>query len=171
MDKTNNKSVKTKSKNVNQEIVSKAKVLSENCAEQLGLKIISVEYVFESGIKILRVIAEGKDGLSLDEASDLNELISNKLDVEDFIDEEYYLEVSSEGIEKELKTDEDIYKAVGKYVFIKVYEKINGIKEFYGDLINFDGNVISLSYMAKNIKKNVEIQKNMISKIRLAVKF
>jgi len=159
---------KNTSKNV---IVEKSIALSERCAEKLGLKIISVDYVFESGIKILRVIAEGEDGLSLDEASNLNELISNELDVEDFIDEEYYLEVSSEGIEKELRTDEDIAKSVGKYVFVSTYEKINGIKEFYGDLLSFDGETIALSYMAKNIKKNVEIQKNKISKIRLAVKF
>lgn len=155
----------------NKVIVEKSLVLSQRCAETLGLKIISVDYVFESGIKILRVIAEGENGLDLDEASKLNELISNELDVEDFIDEEYYLEVSSEGIEKELRSDDDIAKSVGKYVFISTYEKINGLKEFYGDLLSFDGETITLSYMAKNIKKNVEIQKNKISKIRLAVKF
>lgn len=155
----------------NKVIVEKSLVLSQRCAETLGLKIISVDYVFESGIKILRVIAEGENGLDLDEASKLNELISNELDVEDFIDEEYYLEVSSEGIEKELRSDDDIAKSVGKYVFVSTYEKINGLKEFYGDLLSFDGETITLSYMAKNIKKNVEIQKNKISKIRLAVKF
>lgn len=155
----------------NKVIVEKSLVLSQRCAETLGLKIISVDYVFESGIKILRVIAEGENGLDLDEASKLNELISNELDVEDFIDEEYYLEVSSEGIEKELRSDDDIAKSVGKYVFVSTYEKINGLKEFYGDLLSFDGETIILSYMAKNIKKNVEIQKNKISKIRLAVKF
>ena len=155
----------------NKVIVEKSLVLSQRCAETLGLKIISVNYVFESGIKILRVIAEGENGLDLDEASKLNELISNELDVEDFIDEEYYLEVSSEGIEKELRSDDDIAKSVGKYVFVSTYEKINGLKEFYGDLLSFDGETITLSYMAKNIKKNVEIQKNKISKIRLAVKF
>lgn len=155
----------------NKVIVEKSLVLSQRCAETLGLKIISVDYVFESGIKILRVIAEGENGLDLDEASKLNELISNELDVEDFIDEEYYLEVSSKGIEKELRSDDDIAKSVGKYVFVSTYEKINGLKEFYGDLLSFDGETITLSYMAKNIKKNVEIQKNKISKIRLAVKF
>ena len=56
-------------------------------------------------------------------------------------------------------------------MFVSTYEKINGLKEFYGDLLSFDGETITLSYMAKNIKKNVEIQKNKISKIRLAVKF
>ncbi len=152
-------------------IVNKASNIAESCANSLSLKIISVEYVFENGIKILRIIAEGKDGLSIDEATSLNEAISLKLDEEDFIDEEYYLEVSSEGLEKTLKNDEDIAKAVGKYIFVKLYEKVNGLKEIYGDLINFENDVLVMEYMAKNIKKKIEIKKNQICKIRLAVKF
>lgn len=152
-------------------IVSKATKLAENCANSLSLKIISVEYVFEHGIKILRIIAEGKDGLSIDEASLLNEAISLKLDEEDFIDEEYYLEVSSEGLEKELRNDEDITKSVGKYIFVKMYEKVNGLKEIYGDLLSFENDLLVIEYMAKNIKKKIEIKKSQICKIRLAVKF
>lgn len=155
------------------EIVRKSEVIANDCASKLNLKIISVEYVFENGVNILRVIAENEaeGGLSIDDASALNELISNKLDEDDFIDEEYYLEVSSEGIEKELKTAEDISKAVGKYIFVKLYEKINGIKEIYGDLLAFDGETLDINYMAKNIKKNIKVPKEKISKIRLAVKF
>lgn len=155
------------------EIVRKSEVIANDCASKLDLKIISVDYVFENGVNILRVIAENEaeGGLSIDDASSLNELISNKLDEDDFIDEEYYLEVSSEGIEKELKTIDDISKAVGKYIFVKLYEKINSIKEIYGDLIAFDGETLDINYMAKNIKKNIKVPKEKISKIRLAVKF
>ena len=145
--------------------------LAEECAQKLNLRIIEVEYVFENGIKILRVITDGENGLSLDDATKLNEMLSARLDEEDFIDEEYYLEVSSEGIEKELRNDEDIKKAIGKYVFIKMYEKVDGIKEIYGDLIDFDGDILDVNYLVKNKKKNIKIQKNKISKIRLAVKF
>lgn len=155
----------------NNSIVMKAKTLAEDCARKLELNIISVEYVLENGIKILRVIGEGKDGLTIDEATSLNEAISLKLDEEDFIDEEYYLEVSSEGIEKELKNDDDISKAVGKYIYLKLYEKIDNLKEVYGDLISFNKDVLKLEYMSKNIKKKIEIQKSKICKIRLAVKF
>lgn len=155
------------------EIIRKSEIIANDCAAKLNLKIISVEFVCENGMNILRVIAENEaeGGLTLDDASALNELISDKLDDEDFIVEEFCLEVSSEGIEKELKTSDDITKAIGKYIFVKLYEKINGIKEIYGDLINFDGEVLDINYMAKNIKKNIKIPKEKISKIRLAVKF
>lgn len=153
------------------QIEEKSLKLAEECAQKLKLRIIEVEYVFENGIKILRVITDGENGLSLDDATKLNEMLSARLDEEDFIDEEYYLEVSSEGIEKELRNDEDIKKAIGKYVFIKMYEKVDGIKEIYGDLIDFDGDILDVNYLIKNKKKNIKIQKNKISKIRLAVKF
>lgn len=153
------------------QIEEKSLKLAEECAQKLKLRIIEVEYVFENGIKILRVITDGENGLSLDDATKLNEMLSARLDEEDFIDEEYYLEVSSEGIEKELRNDEDIKKAIGKYVFIKMYEKVDGIKEIYGDLIDFDGDILDVNYLIKNKKKNIKIQKSKISKIRLAVKF
>ena len=153
------------------QIEEKSLKLAEECAQKLNLRIIEVSYVFENGIKILRVITDGDKGLSLDDATKLNELLSERLDEEDFIDEEYYLEVSSEGIEKELRNDNDITNAIGKYVFIKMYEKVDGIKEVYGDLIGFDGKTLDVNYMIKNKKKNIKIQKNKISKIRLAVKF
>ena len=52
-----------------------------------------------------------------------------------------------------------------------MYEKVDGIKEIYGDLIDFDGDILDVNYLVKNKKKNIKIQKNKISKIRLAVKF
>lgn len=153
------------------EKLTKATKLCERCAESIGLNIVSVDYVFESGIKILRVIASGDSGLSLDEASQLNQIISDELDKVDIFDEEYYLEVSSEGIEKELRTDADIQSSVGKYIYFKLYEKINGVKEVYGDLVSFENGVLEVNYLAKNIKKNIKVEKTKISKIRLAVKF
>lgn len=151
--------------------------ISKKCLEQLikdknyNLYIDYVEYVLENGVKILRVIVDSDEDISIDMVTELNELISNKLDKEDFIDEEYYLEVSSAGIEKELRNDEAIKKAVGSYIFFKTYEKIGNQKEFYGDLVSFDGNTLGVDYMNKNIKKHIDIEKDKISKIRLAIKF
>ena len=155
-------------------IIDKAKAIAEKEALKLNLEIVEVDYVFENGIKILRIIADGKNGLDVDAASELNRLISDAIDLipeKDFITEEYYLEISSVGIEKELKTDEDIINNIGKYVYVKTYEKINGIKEVYGDLVSYEDGLITINYLVKTIRKQIVIQKEKISKIRLAVKF
>lgn len=153
------------------DIVRKSEVIAYSCAKELGLTIISVEYVYESGVKILRVIADRNDGLSIDDATALNELISIKLDEADFISEEYYLEVSSEGIEKELKNDQDIINAISKFVCLRTYEKILGAKEIYGDLLSYQEGVLKINAIIKGRKQTIEISKEKISRIRLAVKF
>ena len=145
--------------------------LANRCASKLGYEIISVEYVFENGIKILRVIGNGENGFSIDDAAKLNEEISAELDKEDYIDEEYYLEVSSEGVEKELRNDKDITNAVGSYIFAKFYEKIDHVKEVYGDLESFDGNTLQIKYNVKGRIKHLTVKKEQICKIRLAIKF
>ena len=145
--------------------------LANRCASKLGYEIISVEYVFENGIKILRVIGNGENGFSIDDATKLNEEISDELDKEDYIDEEYYLEVSSEGVEKELRNDKDITNAVGSYIFAKFYEKIDHVKEVYGDLESFDGNTLQIKYNVKGRIKHLTVKKEQICKIRLAIKF
>ena len=110
-------------------------------------------------------------GFSIDDATKLNEEISAELDKEDYIDEEYYLEVSSEGVEKELRNDKDITNAVGLYIFAKFYEKIDHVKEIYGDLESFDGNTLQIKYNVKGRIKHLTVKKEQICKIRLAIKF
>ena len=154
-----------------EQIEKRSLELATRCADKLGYEIISVDYVFENGIKILRVIGNGKNGFSIDDATALNEEISAALDVEDFIDEEYYLEVSSEGIERELRNDNDITNAVGSYIFVKFYEKIDNVKEVYGDLESFDGTTLQIKYNVKGRIKHLSARKEQICKIRMAIKF
>jgi len=153
------------------EILKKIEEIANECAKKLGMEINSVEYVTEFNMKILRIIASKEPTLTIDDSSELNKMISNELDKFDLIEEEYYLEVSSEGLEKELKNDNDIMNAIDEYICIKVYEKIEGQKEFYGDLKSYDNGIIVIDANIKGQTKQILIEKNKISKIRLAVKF
>lgn len=152
-------------------IIEKAKRIAIECATKLDYKVVNVTYEKENGTKMLRITIKNNPKFDIDECTRLYEMISDQLDVEDFIDEEYYLEVTSEGLEKELHTVEEILESVGEYIFVKLYEKINNIKEVYGDLVSFDGDKLIIKYMEKTKEKQLEIQKDKICKIRLAVKF
>jgi ribosome maturation factor RimP len=138
-------------------------------AKDLNLEIVSVEDVREHGMRIIRVIADKETGLTMEDSVALNEALSDKLDELDPIEGQYYLEVSSPGIERELTTDKDIYRAIGKKVYIKTYEKIAKEKEFIGILVDFDGETLSVDAKIKQFTKNVQIQKSQIAKIRLSV--
>lgn len=152
-------------------LLEKVETIAKSCAEKLHMEIVSVDYVKEFGARILRIIATKEPYMTIDDSSELNRLISDELDRVDLIQEQYYLEVASEGLEKELKTDQDMEKALGKYICIKTYEKIEGKKEIYGDLISYDNDRVVINADMKGISRQTEIERSKINLIRTAVKF
>lgn len=140
-----------------------------NNARQDNIEVVSVDFVKEHKMRILRIIAKKEPALTVEDAARLNRLISKELDKYDYFEDQYYLEVSSEGLEKELKTEIDIRNALGEYICIRGYKKIEGKKEVFGDLISADDNIITIYDTV--LKRNMTINKSEISKIRLAVKF
>lgn len=153
------------------EIEKRSLEIANNCAKELNLEIIEVEYVKEFGSMVLRVIADSEGGLDINQATALNEAIGEVLDKEDFIDEEYSLEVSSPGLERELKADADYIKYIGSYICIYTKEKVLNKNEVYGDLLDYSDGTFKLKVNLKGRMKEIEIKKEIIEKVRLAVKF
>ena len=89
----------------------------------------------------------------------------------DPITHNYFLEVSSPGAERPLKKKQDFEKAIGKNVFIKTYEPLDGEKEFEGVLIEFDGTNVTIEIKIKTRKTRVTIPYEKIANARLAVTF
>lgn len=131
-----------------------------------------IEYVQEKKEWYLRIFIEMNHGhLDMDTCVAVSEDISQKMDEADIIKNEYYLEVSSPGAEKPLKTLEKVQQSIGEYVYIQFKKPTQGMDDVYGTILNVEGEIIELQYMAKNIKKKCTIQYQDIALIRLAVKF
>lgn len=131
-----------------------------------------IVYEKEGNEWFLRIFVEKINGsLDMDTCVAVSEKISEKLDEEDPIKDEYYLEVSSPGAEKPLKNYEQVSLSIGKYVYIKLSQPTAGLDEVQGTILDVKDGVISLQYLVKNIKKHVEIPYDRIKFIRLAVKF
>lgn len=157
-------------------IISQVKELSEKLAKELELEIIEVEWANEFGTNILRIIADAPGSLNIDQATALNEAISLELDNLDLIEDEYMLEVSSPGIERELKTEEDITNNINEYVHIdfKTHFPITAktkVLDVEGYLRNYSNNVLEIEYNNKGQIKKLSINKEEIKLIRLAIKF
>ena len=156
--------------------VKKALDIALPLASNLNLKIEKVEWVKESDVYVLRFIASNEDeSLDIDEATALNEAISEKLDEYDFIEEEYMLEVSSLGAERELENGEDIIKNIGKYIHIDFNKAMQVekylFKDIEGILDEVKDNKLVLSINLKGKIKKVEIEKENMKLIRKAIKF
>lgn len=70
-----------------------------------------------------------------------------------------------------IKKDKDFERAIGKHVYIKTYEPIEGAKEFEGELQSFDGETVTLSIRIKTRTKTVVLPYDKVAFARLAIVF
>lgn len=152
-------------------IVQRVKAIADEQTKDTVYSLYDVEYVKEGSEFFLRIYFDKDGGLTLDDCVLLSEKLAEELDKEDFISDKYYLEVSSPGIERELRNLEEVMSSIGKHVYIKTYEKVDNQKEFYGDILDVEDKEITIEYKDKaRVKKSI-ISYEKIAKIRLAVKF
>ncbi|MCI5969358.1 ribosome maturation factor RimP [Helicobacter sp.] len=120
--------------------------------ESLGFELYDILTLKENENQILRIcITKNMESKSikLDDCQEVSLALSPLLDVEmpDF--EKYYLEVSSPGIERVLKTLEHYKGAIDALVKVKTFQEIEGKKEFKGRLVSVDESVLVLESGAK----------------------
>jgi ribosome maturation factor RimP len=129
-------------------------------------------YEKENGEWYLRVFIEKNNGdLDINTCADVSEDISAKLDEMDVIKDEYYLEVSSPGIEKPLRSWEKVEENVGEYVHIDFKDPKEGLNEVEGTILSAQDNEIEVQYFVKGRKKKIVVPYDNVKFIRLAVKF
>lgn len=136
-----------------------------------GLELVDVEYVKEGREWFLRVYIDKDAGVDIEECGLVSEKLSEKLDELDPIPHNYFLEVSSPGAERPLKKEKDFEKSIGKNVFIKTYEAIDGEKSFEGTLLEFSNQIVKIEIKIKTRKRIVEIPYDKVANARLAVTF
>ena len=118
--------------------------LAEPITVQEECFIYDVEYVKEGGVWFLRVYIDKDGGVSLDECEVVSRALSTALDKADPIQQNYYLEVSSPGIERKLKTKEHFDRYIGETIDIGLYKAINKSKQLTGKLIRFEDDIITV---------------------------
>lgn len=153
--------------------VEKVKEIIEPLANDQGFSIFDVEYVKEGPHWYLRIYIDKTDGVNLTDCTNFSEVVSDVLDQEDPdpIPHAYFLEVSSPGAERPLKTKQQFEQAVGQYIYISLYQAVEGQNTYEGTLEEVNADVAVMSYQEKTRTKEVTIPRKLISKARLAIKF
>ncbi|MCT4663090.1 MAG: ribosome maturation factor RimP [Tissierellales bacterium] len=139
---------------------------SQDIADNQGIKVCEVEYAKEGGYNYLRIYIDKEDGVSLDDCQGLSRELSKKLDEVDPIEENYFLEVSSLGLDRPLKTIEDVANAIGTMVDVSFYKKINGAKKYTGEILDVEEKLIKLKITEED---TLEFDFDEASKIKLSV--
>ena len=108
--------------------------LIEPVVNSLGLTLWDVRFVKEGASYYLRVYIDKEGGVTIDDCADVSRAIDPVIDEADPIDKQYYLEVCSPGVERELTRDWHFTAVEGKRVKIKLFSALDGKKEFSGTL-------------------------------------
>ena len=137
-------------------VVKAVRAIAEPLAEELGYFLWDVEYVKEGADMFLRITIDSEEGIQIEDCEKMHRAIDPLLDEADPIEGAYHLEISSPGIERELKTDLHIEACLGWDVEVRLYAPVDGAKSFFGVLEGIDEEnniVISLSEREEDVRR------------------
>lgn len=141
--------------------------LATPIVEGLNYELVDVEYVKEGSNWYLRIYIDKPGGIGIDDCQAVSEKISDVLDKKDPINQSYYLEVSSPGLDRPLKTERDFLKYKGELVEVKVFQPIVGKKVFEGELVGLVDNSIIINQNGKDI----EFKRDEVAIVKRVIKF
>lgn len=133
-------------------IEEKAEALIEPIVAKLGYELYDVEYAKDGKDYYLRVFIDQEKGITLEDCEKVSNAINDILDNEDLVKEQYFLEVSSPGVERVLRKDKHLQKNINQEIVVKLFKSYEGTKQIIGLLLNFDKDTISVKTEEKIIK-------------------
>ncbi len=144
-------------------IEEKVTKLVEPIIENLGYELYDVEYAKEGKNYFLRIFIDNEKGIDLNDCEKVNDAVNDILDTENYIKEQYFLEISSPGIERVLRKDKHLEKNIGEEISVKLFKKDeNGKKEYLGKLKDFNKEKIVI----EQEEQDIDIERKNISQIK-----
>lgn len=143
-------------------IEAEVEKIVEELLENTALELVAVDYVKERDW-YLRVFIDKEGGVDLDDCQELSRKLEELLDAQDIIKTSYILEVSSPGLDRELKKPRDFQREMGKDIDVSLFAPLDGKKVVTGPLSAYDGETINVGDMA--------IPMDKVAKVNLHIDF
>ena len=143
-------------------IEAEVEKIVEELLENTALELVAVDYVKERDW-YLRVFIDKEGSVDLDDCQDLSRKLEELLDAKDLIKTSYILEVSSPGLDRELKKPRDFQREMGKDIDVSLFAPLDGKKVVTGPLSAYDGETINVGDMA--------IPMDKVAKVNLHIDF
>jgi ribosome maturation factor RimP len=120
-----------------QTIVEGVSDLAEGILDEMGFELVDVEYVSNQGRWILRLFIDKEGGVTIDDCAKVSNELGDLIDAKNFIDHPYALEISSPGLDRPLKKEKDILKAMNNKIKLKMLTPVKGRRNYSGYLRDF----------------------------------
>jgi len=137
-------------------IEKKTEEFLKNTITSLGYELYDVEYIKEGKEYHLCIYIDKIGGIDINDCERVNDAINPILDEADYIKEQYFLEVSSAGLEKKLRKKEHFEKQIGNKIEVKLFAKIENKKVIEGILKIVEENSITVEENNQEIKISLD---------------
>ena len=150
-------------------IAGRIEELVKDVVEECGCTLWDVEFVKEGPDHNLIIYIDKPDGISLTDCEMVNDAVEPIIDEADPIEGSYYLEISSPGLERELKKPEHLVSFVGSDVNVKLFSAFEGKKTYNGKLAAYDQEKDTVSIDENG--KVTEIERKLCSIIKTVYEY
>ena len=141
--------------------------LIEPIVEGLGYECVGIDYHPHPKHGLLRVYIDSENGILVDDCSKVSHQISGVLDVEDPIQDNYYLEISSPGADRPFFKVSQFEQFIGSTVLVNLFSAINGRRKITARIEKIEGDIITLQEAGQIF----EVPFNAMSKARLVPEY
>ena len=129
---------------------------------ELGYELYDVEYAKEGKDYYLRVFIDKASGIDLNDCEKVSDGINELLDEADYIKEQYFLEVSSPGIERILRKEKHFNDNIGNLIELKLFKPLNKEKKIIGILKKFNEEFITV----QNEDEEIQVDRKNVAQIK-----
>jgi len=123
-------------------IVKEVSRITESLLPEFGMEMVDAEFRFEGGRWTLRVFIDKEGGVTIEDCAAVSRYLGDIVEGENIIDYPYVLEVSSPGLDRPLRKEQDFIRSIGRLVTIEMAQPVNKRRNFTGRLAHVkDGTV------------------------------
>ncbi len=122
--------------------------------EKMNYDLYDIIYEKEGKNFYLRIFIDKPEGIDINDCEKVNNEINDILDEADYIKEQYFLEVSSPGVERLLRKEKHFQSQIGNDISIKLFKPINKQKELIGTLVEYNKDELTIKVSDETIKIN-----------------
>lgn len=138
--------------------------IAEPLAQALGLTLWDVRFVKEGATWYLRIFIDKPGGIEITDCENMSRAMDQPLDDADIIQQSYHLQVSSPGVERDLRREEHFALCLGQDVMLRLIRPLDGRRDFSGKLVGHpQGQIIILLENGEEMT----VQRKDVSYIRL----
>ena len=143
-------------------IAEQVTLLVRPTIEEMGYMLWDVVYAKEGADWHLEITIDKEDGITIEDCEAVHRAVDLILDEADPIEAAYYLDVSSPGVERDLRTDSHILASLGERAEAKLFAPLGGSRVFKGVLKGYADGVITMEVGSEE----VAIPRTAISKLK-----